>query len=47
MKAKAAEYMDRAEKLKQYLAENDPNNKKPSAIGSNGKVAGGSGKGCV
>lgn len=46
IRGKAAEYMERAEKLKNHLAENDDSNrKKPSAIGANGKVAGGSGKG--
>ncbi|KAI9749339.1 MAG: Vacuolar protein sorting-associated protein 4 [Chaenotheca gracillima] len=45
IKAKAGEYMDRAEKLKVHLAEADNNNrKKPSAVGANGKVSGGSGK---
>ena len=47
--AKAKEYMERAEKLKQHLADNDPaNKKKPSAMGANGKASNGSGKGgCV
>ena len=46
IKGKAAEYMDRAEKLKAHLAENDGSNKKkPAAVGSNGKVSGGGGKG--
>ncbi|GME66460.1 Vacuolar sorting ATPAse protein [Neofusicoccum parvum] len=46
IRAKVGEYMERAEKLKNHLAENDTNNrKKPGAIGANGKVAGGSGKG--
>ena len=44
IRAKAGEYMDRAEKLKNHLAQSD-NRKKPSAIGANGKVAQGSGKG--
>ncbi|KAL1301646.1 hypothetical protein AAFC00_005869 [Neodothiora populina] len=45
IRTKTAEYMDRAEKLKNHLAEQDkPNNKKPSAVGSNGKVSGGGGK---
>ncbi|KAJ9647359.1 Vacuolar protein sorting-associated protein 4 [Coniosporium tulheliwenetii] len=43
IRAKAGEYMERAEKLKNHLAENDK--KKPSAVGANGKVAPGSGKG--
>lgn len=38
--------MERAEKLKQHLAEGDKSNKKkPSAVGANGKVSNGSGKG--
>jgi len=46
--AKAKEYMERAEKLKKHLADNDPaNKKKPSAMGANGKASNGSGKGCV
>ncbi|KAI9844931.1 MAG: Vacuolar protein sorting-associated protein 4 [Sclerophora amabilis] len=45
IKAKAGEYMDRAEKLKTHLAEGEKDNrKKPSAVGANGKVSGGSGK---
>ncbi|OQE24961.1 hypothetical protein PENFLA_c009G07906 [Penicillium flavigenum] len=42
IRSKAGEYMDRAEKLKNHLAEE---RKKPSAVGANGKVAQGSGKG--
>ncbi len=46
IRGKAAEYMDRAEKLKEHLAEGDKSNKrKPAAVGSNGKVSGGGGKG--
>lgn len=44
IRAKAGEYMERAEKLKNHLAGND-RKKKPSAVGANGKVANGSGKG--
>ncbi|PYH98292.1 vacuolar protein sorting-associated protein 4 [Aspergillus ellipticus CBS 707.79] len=44
IRAKTGEYMDRAEKLKNHLASQD-NRKKPSAVGANGKVAQGSGKG--
>lgn len=44
IRAKAGEYMDRAEKLKNHLAQAE-NRKKPSAIGANGKVSQGSGKG--
>lgn len=46
IRAKTGEYMDRAEKLKQHLADTDKGNrKKPAAVGSNGKVSGGGGKG--
>ncbi|EEP81972.1 hypothetical protein UREG_06837 [Uncinocarpus reesii 1704] len=44
IRAKTGEYMERAEKLKNHLAGSD-NRKKPSAVGANGKVAHGSGKG--
>ena len=44
IRGKTGEYMDRAEKLKNHLASTD-NRKKPSALGANGKVAHGSGKG--
>jgi hypothetical protein len=50
IRGKVAEYMERAEKLKQHLNQNDESNrKKPSAMGANGKSSGGSGKGgkCV
>jgi vacuolar protein-sorting-associated protein 4 len=44
IRAKTGEYMDRAEKLKNHLAQLD--RKKPSAVGANGnKVAHGTGKG--
>ncbi|KZF24542.1 AAA-domain-containing protein [Xylona heveae TC161] len=46
IRSKAGEYMERAEKLKNHLAESDKGNRrKPSAIGANGKVSGGGGKG--
>lgn len=46
IREKVAEYMNRAEKLKTHLAEGDTGSKKrPAAVGSNGKVSGGSGKG--
>jgi vacuolar protein-sorting-associated protein 4 len=46
IRGKVAEYMERAEKLKNHLAENDKSTrKKPSAVGANGKVSSGSGKG--
>ncbi|KAF3908474.1 Spastin [Orbilia brochopaga] len=45
IRQKAAEYMERAEKLKNHLAD-DSNKKKPKAIGANGKESGsGGGKG--
>lgn len=43
IRGKAGEYMDRAEKLKNHLSQTD--RKKPSAVGANGRVAQGSGKG--
>ena len=46
IRAKAGEYMERAEKLKNHLADTDKGNKKkPAAVGSNGKVSGSGGKG--
>jgi vacuolar protein-sorting-associated protein 4 len=46
IRGKVAEYMERAEKLKQHLNQNDASNrKKPAAMGANGKTSGGSGKG--
>jgi len=46
IRGKVAEYMERAEYLKEHLAEGDKSNKrKPAAVGSNGKVSGGGGKG--
>ncbi|KAG9892624.1 suppressor protein of bem1/bed5 double mutants, partial [Aureobasidium melanogenum] len=45
IRAKAAEYMERAEKLKNHLAEQDTNRKKPAAVGSNGKTSNGAAKG--
>ncbi|KAJ5629071.1 vacuolar protein sorting-associated protein 4 [Penicillium lividum] len=44
IRAKTGEYMDRAEKLKNHLASGE-GKQKPSAVGANGKVAQGSGKG--
>lgn len=44
IRTKVAEYMERAEKLKNHLAEQD-NKRKPAAMGANGKVSNGSGKG--
>lgn len=46
IRSKAGEYMERAEKLKNHLAENDKSSKKrPAAVGSNGKVSRGSREG--
>ena len=46
IRGKVAEYMERAEKLKTHLnQDDDANRKKPAAMGANGKSAGGSGKG--
>jgi len=46
IRQKVSEYMERAEKLKQHLAETDKNGKrKPAAMGANGKSStGGAGK---
>ncbi|KAL8664105.1 MAG: hypothetical protein Q9202_003289 [Teloschistes flavicans] len=44
IRTKASEYMERAEKLKTHLAEQEKGSKKkPAAVGSNGKVSGGKG----
>ena len=46
IRTKTGEYMERAEKLKQHLSDQDSGNrKKPAAVGSTGKVSGGGGKG--
>ncbi|TVY36710.1 Vacuolar protein sorting-associated protein, partial [Lachnellula subtilissima] len=45
IRAKAGEYMERAEKLKNHLSEADGKRKKPSMVGSNGSSTGGGGKG--
>lgn len=46
IRAKAAEYMERAEKLKNHLADQEGDNrKKPAAMGANGKASNGGGKG--
>ncbi|KAK5173082.1 Vacuolar protein sorting-associated protein 4 [Saxophila tyrrhenica] len=44
IRQKAGEYMERAEKLKNHLAEND-SKRKPAAMGANGKASNGAGKG--
>ena len=45
IRAKAGEYMERAEKLKTHLAEQDGKRKKPGMVGANGSTTGGGGKG--
>ncbi len=45
IRAKASEYMDRAEKLKTHLSDTDPKRKKPGMVGANGSTTGGGGKG--
>lgn len=46
IRAKTAEYMERAEKLKAHLAESENKKKGPSKVGANGKdTTGGSGVG--
>lgn len=45
IRAKAGEYMERAEKLKSHLADADGKNKKPGMVGANGSTSGGGGKG--
>ena len=44
IRAKASEYMERAEKLKQHLAD-DSGKKKPGKVAADGKAAGGGGQG--
>lgn len=43
IRQKAGEYMERAEKLKNHLADEEKK-KKPRAMGANGKESGGGGK---
>merc|ERR1719174_1191432 len=45
IRAKAGEYMERAEKLKSHLADADGKHKKPGMVGANGSTSGGGGKG--
>lgn len=45
IRAKAGEYMERAEKLKTHLADSDKGKKKPGMVGANGSSTGGGGKG--
>lgn len=44
IRAKTAEYMDRAEKLKNHLADAEGKRKKPGMLGANGSSTGGTGK---
>lgn len=44
IRAKTAEYMDRAEKLKAHLADADGKRKKPGMVGANGASTAGTGK---
>jgi vacuolar protein-sorting-associated protein 4 len=44
IRAKAGEYMERAEKLKKHLADNDAKRKKPGMVGANGSGTGGKGE---
>ncbi|KAM3070040.1 Vacuolar protein sorting-associated protein 4 [Clarireedia jacksonii] len=44
IRAKAGEYMERAEKLKKHLADNDSKRKKPGMVGANGSSTGGKGE---
>jgi vacuolar protein-sorting-associated protein 4 len=45
IRAKASEYMERAEKLKQHLADAEGKHKKPSMMGADGSSRGGGAKG--
>jgi vacuolar protein-sorting-associated protein 4 len=45
IRAKTGEYMERAEKLKAHLADEDGKKKKPGMVGANGSSTGGAGKG--
>ena len=45
IRAKTAEYMDRAEKLKAHLSDAEAKRKKPGMVGANGSSTGGTGKG--
>ncbi|PQE13370.1 Vacuolar sorting-associated 4 protein [Rutstroemia sp. NJR-2017a BVV2] len=44
IRAKAGEYMERAEKLKKHLADNDAKRKKPGMVGANGSGTGAKGE---
>jgi vacuolar protein-sorting-associated protein 4 len=43
IRGKAGEYMERAEKLKKHIEEQDSNKRKPAAMGNNGTASNGSG----
>jgi vacuolar protein-sorting-associated protein 4 len=43
IRGKAGEYMERAEKLKKHIEEQDSNKRKPAAMGNNGAASNGSG----
>ncbi|KAL9110325.1 MAG: hypothetical protein Q9227_005056 [Pyrenula ochraceoflavens] len=45
IRAKTSEYMDRAEKIKNHLNDQDKSKRKPAAMGTNGKAVNGGGKG--
>jgi vacuolar protein-sorting-associated protein 4 len=45
IRAKTAEYMDRAEKLKAHLSDSEAKRKKPGMVGANGASTAGTGKG--
>jgi vacuolar protein-sorting-associated protein 4 len=45
IRGKAGEYMERAEKLKKHIEEQDSNRRKPAAMGNNGTASNGGGKG--
>lgn len=44
IRGKAGEYMERAEKLKKHIEEQDSNKRKPAAMGNNGTASNGTGK---
>lgn len=44
IRGKAGEYMERAEKLKKHIEEQDSNKRKPAAMGNNGTASNGGGK---
>lgn len=44
IRGKAGEYMERAEKLKKHIEEQDSNKRKPAAMGNNGAASNGQGK---